>query len=165
MKYTAVVDGQTIEIEFERHGDSEIHARIGDRTYTVNAHSVEPGVYWLNLNNRSIEVAVTPAVEGYSASVNGHRIALEILDARAALRKAAHHGHDGVVEVRAPMPGKIVKILVAEGAEVKANQGLVVMEAMKMQNEIKSPKAGKVTKLAVAEATTVNAGELLVEVE
>ena len=63
------------------------------------------------------------------------------------------------------MPGKVVKLLVQQGAEVEANQGLLVIEAMKMQNEIKSPKRGRVKRLAVQEAATVNAGELLAIVE
>jgi Acetyl/propionyl-CoA carboxylase, alpha subunit len=67
--------------------------------------------------------------------------------------------------VRAPMPGKVVRLLVAEGAEVNANQGLLVMEAMKMQNEIKSPKKGVVRKLSVAEGVAVNSGDLLASIE
>jgi len=63
------------------------------------------------------------------------------------------------------MPGKIVKVLVTEGAEVNANQGILVMEAMKMQNELKSPKKGIVRKLTVTEGMAVNSGDLLVSVE
>jgi biotin carboxyl carrier protein len=63
------------------------------------------------------------------------------------------------------MPGKIVRVIAAEGDEVEAGQGLVVVEAMKMQNEIKAPKSGKVTKIAVKEASAVNAGDLLCIVE
>jgi biotin carboxyl carrier protein len=90
---------------------------------------------------------------------------VELLDARAALRKAAQHGQAGTVELRAPMPGKVVKLLVTEGAAVELNQGLLVIEAMKMQNEIKSPRKGKVSKILAAEGTTVNAGEALAIVE
>jgi len=90
---------------------------------------------------------------------------VEILDTRSALRKTAQLGHSGEVELRAPMPGKIVKILVQEGAAIEANHGVLVMEAMKMQNEIKSPKAGVVKRIAVAEAAAVNSGELLAIVE
>jgi len=70
-----------------------------------------------------------------------------------------------MVELHAPMPGKIVKVLVAEGASVEVNQGLIVIEAMKMQNEVKSPKTGIVKKIGVQETTAVNAGDLLVIVE
>ena len=165
MKYTAIVDGSRLEIEFERTGSNSIEARIADRTYNLESSEVEPGVYWFSWNGRSIELMVSPAMDGYSVSVGLHRISVEILDARTALKKAAQHGHDGVVEVRAPMPGKIVKVLVAEGSEVNANQGILVMEAMKMQNEIKSPKKGVIGKLAVAEGVAVNSGDVLATVE
>jgi len=74
-------------------------------------------------------------------------------------------GVEGVQEIKSSMPGKIVKVLVAEGDEVEQGQGLVVVEAMKMENEIKSPKAGFVKKVGVVEEETVEAGALLVVVE
>jgi biotin carboxyl carrier protein len=72
---------------------------------------------------------------------------------------------EGVQEINSSMPGKIIKILVAEGDEVEQGQGLVVVEAMKMENEIKSPKAGVVKKVGVKEGEAVEAGALLVVVE
>jgi len=87
------------------------------------------------------------------------------VDPRSALRKAAQQGHVGTVELRAPMPGKVVKVLASEGAEVQANQGILVMEAMKMQNEIKSPKQGVVKRIGVKEGAAVNAGDVLAVVE
>src|SRR6478672_11335422 len=120
MKYSAVVDGQTVEIEFEQRGNS-IEARIGDRTYSLEATTVEPGVYWLNWNNRSIQVTITPNGDWFTASIGSHKVGIEILDARTALKKASHQGQAGVIDIKAPMPGKIVKVLVAEGAEVNAN--------------------------------------------
>ena len=86
-------------------------------------------------------------------------------DPPSVLRRARQHGLEGVAEIRAPMPGKIVKLLVGEGAEVRANQGLLVVEAMKMQNEVKSPKGGTVRKLAVKEGDAVGSGDLLATVE
>ena len=165
MKVTAIIDGERIELELARSEPAAIEAQVGDRKYVIETRVVEPGVYWFNWNHRSMEISVVPNGEGYVVSVDSRRIPVEIVDARSALRKAAQHGHDGVVELRAPMPGKIVKVLVDEGAEVQANQGIVVMEAMKMQNEIKSPKAGIVKKLGVKEGAPVNAGDLLAVVE
>jgi biotin carboxyl carrier protein len=71
----------------------------------------------------------------------------------------------GTQQVLAPMPGKVVKILVKAGDEVKARQGLVVIEAMKMENELRSPKDGRVSDLLVTEGASVEAGRLLVFVE
>ena len=165
MKTTAIIDGVGIEIELRRSQPPTIEAQIGDRKYVIEVTVVEPGVYWFNWNNRSMEISVVPNDDGYVVSLEGRRVAVEIVDARSTLRKAAPSGHDGAVELRAPMPGKIVKVLVSEGAEVQANQGIVVMEAMKMQNEIKSPQAGIVKRLGVKEGMPVNAGDLLAVVE
>ena len=165
MKYTAIVAGERLELEIDFSDPRHIKARIGERDYVLECRNVEPGVYWFNWDNRSVELSVTPGSEGYSVSVDGLQYPVEILDARNALRRAAHRGHDGEVELRAPMPGKIVKILLQPGTEVAANEGILVMEAMKMQNEIKSPKDGVVKRIAVQEAAAVNAGELLAIVE
>jgi biotin carboxyl carrier protein len=165
MKYSAIIDGGRIEIELNRLDTATIEAQIGGRKYLIDTKTVEPGVYWFNWNNRSMEISVVPRGDSYSVSLEGRSVGVEIVNARSALRKASQRGHTGAIELRAPMPGKIVKVLVIEGAEVQANQGIVVMEAMKMQNEIKSPKNGVVKKLAVEEGTPVNSGDLLAVVE
>jgi biotin carboxyl carrier protein len=167
MKFTAVVQGEQVELELKKVGRHtiEVEVGVGGRKYTAEAKAVEPGVFWLNWNNQSLEIAVTQDTDSYMVSWGDRHIAVEIVDARAALRKAAQHGQAGVVELRAPMPGKIVKVLAGEGAEVRPNQGILVMEAMKMQNEIKSPKQGVVKKLEVSEGAAVNSGDLLAIVE
>ena len=165
MKSTCIITGERIEIEISRTGPTTIQAEVAERQYTLDAKAVQPGVYWFNWNNRSIEVSVTPNAEGYIVSVGGQRVTVEVVDARTALRKAAHHGHEGTIELRAPMPGKVVKVLVVEGDEVEASQGILVMEAMKMQNEIKSPKKGTVKRVSVIQGAAVNAGDLLAIVE
>jgi biotin carboxyl carrier protein len=165
MKYTVVVAGERVDLEIDLNDADKIVAQVDGRAYSLEAKTVEPGVYWFNWNNRSVELSVTPAGGEYTVSVDGLRYPAEILDARGALRKAAHQRHDGVVELRAPMPGKIVKVLLQPGTEVSANQGVLVMEAMKMQNEVKSPKNGIVKRIAVQENAAVNAGDLLAIVE
>lgn len=165
MKYSAIVQGQPIAIDVKRIEAGEIEAEIGGRSYKLHAKRVERGIYWFNWNNQSLEIGVSESPEGYVISLGGERLDVEIVDARAALRRAAHQGHAGAASIRAPMPGKVVKLLVPEGAEVQANQGIVVLEAMKMQNEIKSPKKGVVRTLDVVEGAAVNAGDLLATVE
>ena len=165
MKYTAIIEGERFEVGVEQREHNLIEMDIGGRKYAIEGKAVEPGIYWLNWNNQSLEVGVTRSIAGYVVSLRGKRILVEIVDARTALRRAVQQGHAGVAEIRAPMPGKVVKLLAAEGAEVEANQGIVVMEAMKMQNEIKSPKKGVVGKLNVVEGAAVNSGDLLATVE
>jgi len=164
MKYAAIVHGERVEIELNRTV-TVVEARIGERIYALEVQEVEPGIYSFIWENKSLEAAVAECPEGYVVSIGNRRIPVEIVDTRATLRRAGHSRHDGAVEVRAPMPGKIVKILVPEGAAVQANQSIVVMEAMKMQNEIKSPRQGVVRKLTVREGAAVNAGDLLAAVE
>jgi biotin carboxyl carrier protein len=165
MKYTAVVDGDRILIEALKLNPPVIEVEIAGKRYAVQCRAVEPGVFWFNWQNRSIEVSVAPNGEGYSVSVGGKRFSVEVEDERTALRKISQLTHAGEVELRAPMPGKVVRLLAEQGAQVHANQGVLVMEAMKMQNEIKSPKDGKVKRLGVASGAAVNAGDILAVIE
>jgi len=132
VKYTATVEGTPVDIDFEVKSDGTIEAQVAGRAYRIQADVVRPGIYWFNWQNQSIEIALTTSPDGYDASVGERHLSIVILDARAALRKASQHAHDGIIELKAPMPGKIVRVLALEGAEVKANQGVLVMEAMKM---------------------------------
>ena len=161
---TAIVAGQRTDFQWSAD-ESTLEAAIDGRVYSLEAKEVRRGVYWFSWNGRSLEATVIETDEGYSVSIHGHRIPVEFPDSRKVLRRAAHADHDGVAEVRAPMPGKIVRILVEEGAEVDAHQGIVVMEAMKMQNEIRAPKRGTVRKLEVAEGDAVNGADLLALIE
>jgi len=164
MRYGATIDGQTFEVDINRRASNVIEAQIGDRKYVLEARAVQPGLYWLNWENRSIEVVVTEKNDGCLVMLGGRQIMVELGDVRTALRQT-HQGQQGTVQVRAPMPGKVIRVLVKDGDSVTANQGIVVMEAMKMQNEIKSPKNGIVKKIGVTTGSAVNSGDLLAEVE
>jgi len=164
IQYTAVIAGGSVEIDIDDTA-GQIRAIVDDREYSLEAIEVEPNVYWFKSENASFEVAVVREGGAYIVSIGRHRIPVEILDPRKALLRATHDGHDGVVEIRAPMPGKIVRILAKENTAIAANSGIVVMEAMKMQNEIKSPKAGTVRRVGVREGAAVNAGDLIAVVE
>jgi len=165
MKFAAIFQGEQIELEFDWTQAGVVEAKIAKRRYTVEIRMVEPGVYWFNWKNQSFEISVTPHGEQYFVSLPRGRVSVEMADARNALRRVTHHGVDGVAEIRTAMPGKVVKLLVAGGAEVRANQGLLVVEAMKMQNEVKSPKNGILRKLGVTEGAAVNSGDLLATIE
>ena len=90
---------------------------------------------------------------------------VELEDPRRASRKSRGRRTDGPLQVAAPMPGKIVRLLVAPGDEVTAGQGLVVMEAMKMQNELKAARPGRIVSIPVHEGDTVSAGDVLAVIE
>jgi len=97
-------------------------------------------------------------------STDGHRFDVEVLDERArAVRAAGIARHGSADSLRAPMPGRIVRVLVAGGQAVEAGQGLVVMEAMKMENELKASGAGTVQRVLVEPGDRVEKGATLVE--
>ena len=97
--------------------------------------------------------------------IDGYRFEAEVRDPRRWSPQSAGRGHDGIQTIAAPMPGKVVRVLVAAGDSVAPGQGLVVVEAMKMQNELKAPRTGRVLSVAVREGATVAAGEPLVTIE
>jgi biotin carboxyl carrier protein len=122
---------------------------------------VEPGVYSVIVNGNSWEVRLT----GDEIAVAGHRLTWEIDDPRQWKRTGRSAEGQGHVSIKAAMPGKIVRILASPGETVEAGQGIVVVEAMKMQNEIKAPRAGKVASINVKENDSVNAGAVLASIE
>ena len=137
LKYTRE-DGVEVECEFSLEGTSVL------------------------LNGRSYRVSKGAGKEIW---VNGHLLAMEVFDPRdlrPGQGAAANHGRQ---EIAASMPGKVIRVLVAAGDTVEEGQGLVVVEAMKMQNEMKSPKAGRVAEIRARPDATVGAGEILVVVE
>ncbi|MGA2132565.1 MAG: biotin/lipoyl-containing protein [Bryobacteraceae bacterium] len=127
--------------------------------------AVEPGVYSVLLDGRSYEARVEDSNGSVIVFIDGHRFAVEIRDPRRRSRATGRPGAEGRLDVVAPMPGKVVRLLVAQGDTVEAGQGLLVVEAMKMQNELKAPKGGRVTILAARQGATVAAGEVLAVIE
>jgi len=151
MKLSLNINGAPREIELDRSA-----AQIA---------VVEPGVYSILLDGRSYEARVEQADGRMVVFIDGHRFEIEVRDPRRWSRQAAAQGVEGRLNLTAPMPGKIVRVLVAEGDTVAAGQGLLVVEAMKMQNELKSPRAGCVVALPAREGATVAAGEVLATIE
>ena len=128
---------------------------------------VAPGRYSILLEGRSYEAHVTaPAglngAREYAVRVRSETYRVELHDPRAWRGNRGLSGSDGPQDVNAPMPGRIIKLLVAEGDEVHEGQGLLVIEAMKMQNELRSPRAGQVERIYAAEGAGVESGAPLV---
>ncbi|MGA3040788.1 MAG: biotin/lipoyl-containing protein [Bryobacteraceae bacterium] len=127
--------------------------------------AVEPGVYSVLMDGRSYEARIEQSNGCVVVFIDGHRFEIEIRDPRRWSRQTGRQGAEGRLNVTAPMPGKIVRLLVAQGDAVAAGQGLLVMEAMKMQNEMKAPKAGRVVSITAHEGATVAAGDVLAAIE
>jgi biotin carboxyl carrier protein len=166
MRLAVRVDGRESSLEFRetggkcrfRHGDSE--ERVAD------VRQVEPGVYSVILEDgRSFEAKIEAGLDGVFVASGGRRFAVQVSDPRrwAPRRAAATSG--GRQFLSAPMPGKVVRLLVSQGDPVEAGQGIAVVEAMKMQNEMKSARAGTVISLSVKEGDTVSAGQVLACIE
>jgi len=164
MKRTARILGEKSAVELKMNGIA-VEALVEGRAYTLEVREIRRGLYWFNWNGRSIEVAVSDSPDGYLALVGDRPVTVELLDSRQALRRRLQASQEGVVTVRAPMPGKIVRVLCRESSEVHANQSMVVIEAMKMQNEVRSPKSGVVRSVLVQEGSAVNAGDPIALVE
>jgi biotin carboxyl carrier protein len=122
---------------------------------------IEPGVWSVLNGHRSYEVRIS----GDQVRVNGRPIEVKFEDPREWNPRASRGALHGGAQVHAPMPGKVVKVLVAVGDDVESGQGVVVVEAMKMQNELKSPRAGRVAAVSAQANQTVNAGTVLVTIE
>lgn len=170
MTFDITIDGKPHRVELERGEPSgNWHCRLDGREVEIDVVQTGPDVLSLILGGQSVEVQrewlVGQDAETWQLAIRGRRFAAEVRDPRALRsRRAAAHG-EGPKKVTAPMPGKIVRRLVEEGQQVEAGDGLLVIEAMKMQNEIKSPKAGTVRQLSASEGAAVNAGEVLAVIE
>jgi biotin carboxyl carrier protein len=153
-------------VEFERKSDVSTVSLDG---HPVDADAIQigPNVVSVMLGGQSFELHISRSTDGTLKLRCGQReFSAEISDPRAW--RGRKHGVvevEGRQEILAPMPGKVVRVLAAVGDAVEAGQGLLVVEAMKMQNEIRSPKGGKVERLLVKEGQNVNAGEVLAWVE
>jgi biotin carboxyl carrier protein len=168
MKLTAEIDGEEHELEWRRDG-ARVFASVSERTYELEARATERGMLLFLLDGRVYECRVENgrvAGEATNVRVGTCEFEVALFDPRR-LRAAGAGGaqSQGRVTVASAIPGKVVRVLVEAGATVEAGASLVVVEAMKMQNELKSPKAGTVVELHARVGATVNAGEVLVVVE
>jgi len=157
MKLDLIIGGREERIEI-----SAGRFRIGDGPEReASVEMPQPGVYSVLLDGRSYLARVEEGV----VTVNGFRYEIEVRDPRRWSRQSRGGAHAGAQNIKAPMPGKVVRVLVAVGDAVEAGQGIVVVEAMKMQNELKAPRAGKVIGIAARTGATVIAGEVLATLE
>lgn len=161
MKLDVEIDRRAHSVELVQAGDLSRWFADG-QLLDADATEVSPGVYSILLHGESFEVRVETVGMELRASVLGREYNIAIRDPREWRRnRGGATEAEGRQQVTAPMPGKVVRILVAAGDQVQAGQGLMVVEAMKMQNEIRTPKSGKIERLSVTEGQTVNAGEVV----
>jgi biotin carboxyl carrier protein len=136
-----------------------------DPSQLPSIEEVEPGVYSVLDQGRSYQVRIVKASNGWSVEAGGKTLAVEVRDPRDASNRSRKVLGPGRQNIAAPMPGKVVRVLVKEGDAVEAGQGLVVVEAMKMQNAMKAVSAGAVVRIRVRDGDTVAAGDVMVTIE
>jgi len=164
MLYDITIDGRNYRLDLN-HADGRWSCRLDGRDFEVDAILTRPDVLSLRIGNLAYEVKSERVANDLQLWVGSTRFAVEVRDPRS-LRGRTRAGDDhGPRKITAPMPGKVVRLLVHEGDEVEAGAGVAVVEAMKMQNEIKSPKKGTIRKISTSEGAAVNAGDVLAIVE
>jgi biotin carboxyl carrier protein len=166
MAYQVRIGERTFEVELDRpqKRKGEVQREIlldGER---VQLHSVQlgPGHLSLLLDGRSYDVSLEKDGDDVIVMLSGGTCRARVIDKRKARRAGAIAQDDGAVTIKAPMPGLVISISIEEGAKVKSGEGVVVVEAMKMQNELRAPRDGTVEKILVKPGSPVNAGDDLV---
>ena len=174
MIYEVTIAEKTYRVELTRTSDSQTGDRqIGEWSckldgceWPADVVSIQNDVLSLLLDGKSYEIKQETVGTEANIVVGHERFSVSVRDPRSfRSRKRAGASEQGVKKITAPMPGKVVRILAGVGAQVEAGQSVIVIEAMKMQNELKAPKSGIVKKLNVTEGAAVEAGQSLAEVE
>jgi len=170
MKYEVEIDGNRSIIDMEER-DGRVVATINERRYHLEALSPEAGVFLLINGNSVYEAKVASGSPGglieaglFTVEIKGQVFPVKLID-RKHRQASDENAESGQQYLTAPMPGKVVRILAQKGDAVGAGQGVLVVEAMKMQNEVKSKGAGVVSELRVREGDAVTAGQVLAVVE
>jgi len=166
LKLRATVDGRTLTVEV-RGQDGHYAVDLDGRRLEVDVFDTGRDFVSLLVGGRSYALGLEKRATGYGVFFPDDTIDVELGETTAARAAgtASKKVQSGPARVAAPMPGKLLRVLVELGEEVSSGQGLVVVEAMKMENELRAPRAGRVTEIAVQEGQVVEAGALLAVVE
>jgi biotin carboxyl carrier protein len=167
MLYEIIINGQTFRVEMTRQRtDGQWHCKLGEQELQLDVNVITPDVISLICEGKAFELRRERSPQGNRIWIGGEFYEGEVSDPRSFRgRKRRATVDTGPRRLIAPMPGKVVRVLVNEGDSVEPGQGIMVIEAMKMQNEIKSPKGGTVQRIAAPSGTSVSAGDLLAVVE
>lgn len=165
MRFLARHEGEAVAVEVERHG-AGYRVRIGEREIEADLVAAGESLHVLRFPGGRQYLFLTDR-DGSETRITmaGRRVHLQIEDPLSAKRFRREDESHGESEVCALMPGRVVRLLVAQGAEVTKGQGLLILEAMKMENEVAAPKAGIVAQIHVEEGATVERGAALIAIE
>ena len=158
------VQGHAHKIAFEAEGEM-LRVIVDGSEHIVDARNFDSFFYSLLIDGRSYEATVEENEEGFRVQLGSEVISVLRLDPLRPARTGQGLGKTGPLTIRAVMPGKVVRSLVAAGREVKAGEVLLVLEAMKMENDVLSPRDGKVGRMDVEVGATVEGGASLLVLE
>ena len=165
MLYNVTINGKNYRLELER-AEAGWRCRLDGREMQVDAVLTRRDVLSVLIGGKAYEIKRERTAADSHLWIGGVGYAAELRDPRSLhSRRGAAVDEKGPRKLLAPMPGKVVRVLIGEQQAVEAGQSILVVEAMKMQNEIKSPKKGTVQKIVAAEGANVNAGDVLAIVE
>ena len=166
MRFWVQLDDATVSVEVQEVG-GRYRLRLGDEEIEVDARLAPSGISSLLLEGRSYLADVRPEADGaFAVDVEGERYRVRVEEeGRRALLGRERAGGRGAQRLTAPMPGKVVAVPVAVGDTVRPGDPLIVLEAMKMENEFKAAVAGTVREVNVQPGQAVNAGDLLIVIE
>ncbi len=166
MNYYVKLGGDELLVEVDETGVAQFKVAIEGKKTEVDAHRVSKNTWSVIIGCRVYEVDLTMKDEEIDILIGGDRYTLRVLnEQKRALHSVREAAGGGKQQITAPMPGKVVKILVKEGEEVEGNQGVIIIEAMKMENEFKSKASGKVKEIFVNEGDVVDGGAKLLLIE
>lgn len=165
MTYEVTIAGQTHKVELTRAGTAW-HCKLDGRELPLDVAAIQNGVLSLLVDGKSYEVKQESTATETNIVIGSERFNATVRDPRSLRsRRSAGGAEEGIKKISSPMPGKVVRILAPVGTEVEAGQGVLVIEAMKMQNEMKSPKKGTIKKISASVGDAVEAGQVLAEIE
>ncbi|HVL73584.1 MAG TPA: biotin/lipoyl-containing protein [Beijerinckiaceae bacterium] len=177
MIYLLTVNGKERRARIEEAGPGRFRVELDGEPHYVSARHTEGSIYSIVIDagggsegpvqgGKSYEADVEVSPEAVRVAIGGEVFEIGAIDERRKrMRAAAAAGAASGSEIHSPMPGKVVKVLAPAGTPVKRGQGVIVVEAMKMENELTSPKDGVVKQVTVAEGAAVDGGALLVVIE
>jgi biotin carboxyl carrier protein len=166
MRYQAIVDGAGHELEVEELDPHTVRVKLGDKTFDVDLRKTHDRSYLAMVGDRVFDFSISSDGDDLVMTSRRGVNRVTLIDKnRRRLQASSERVISGRVELKAMMPGRVVNVLVKPGDDVAADQGVLVVEAMKMENELKSPKAGKVIEVKVSVGQAVEKGEILAVIE
>ncbi len=153
------LDGREFSLNLTQTKTNDIRVSLGNKTYGVSVEFIGKEEILLNIDGKIHNVMVEANTTSYTVYVNGQCFQIEKKSALQILGPKA--GKQRMANVQTSMPGRIVKVLMNEGDEVEEGQAVMILEAMKMQNEIKSPRSGRLGKIGPQAGDSVETGALL----